>query len=124
MGITVLREPGVGVSIIISHCEMLQAMETLAKLPQSTKVYCGHEYTVKNLQFAQTVEPGNAALKERLEHCKSQRNAGQPTVPGVIADELATNPFMRTAQPSVQAHTKTTSAVDTMKVLRQQKDAF
>nr|VZI39177.1 unnamed protein product [Spirometra erinaceieuropaei] len=104
--------------------QMQQALEVLAKLPESTKIYCGHEYTLKNLQFAQTVEPDNIALKERIERCKLKRNSGQPTVPGTIAEELATNPFMRTAKPSIQSHTKTTLPVDTMEVLRQQKDAF
>ncbi|BHF68143.1 hypothetical protein SprV_0301117300 [Sparganum proliferum] len=104
--------------------QMLQALEVLAKLPESTKIYCGHEYTLKNLQFAQTVEPDSIALKERIERCKLKRNSGQPTVPGTIAEELATNPFMRTAKPSIQSHTKTTLPVDTMEVLRHQKDAF
>ena len=73
----------------------------LAQLPGETKVYCAHEYTQDNLGFAQWVEPENPALLARVAQVKQQRAVGQATVPSTLAEELATNPFMRTTQPSV-----------------------
>ncbi|THD19328.1 Hydroxyacylglutathione hydrolase cytoplasmic [Fasciola hepatica] len=104
---------------------MFKALQgTLAKLPGTTKVYCGHEYTVKNLQFGLTVEPNNTAMKQRLDEMQRLRGSNSPTVPGTIAEELATNPFMRVTEPSVLAHCKTQDPVEAMKVIRQEKDRF
>lgn len=97
---------------------------SLAKLHSSTKVYCGHEYTVKNLEFALTVEPKNEALKQRLNAMQKLRAAGQPTVPGTIAEELATNPFMRVEETSVLTHANTHDPVEAMRVIRKEKDSF
>ncbi len=66
-----------------------------------TRVYCGHEYTVNNLRFALEVEPDNAALQQRYEDAMLMRAENKPTVPSTIAEELATNPFLRTQQPEV-----------------------
>jgi hydroxyacylglutathione hydrolase len=60
-----------------------------------TRVYCGHEYTVANAAFAQSVEPENGALARRVHDAKALRARGEPTVPAVLGDELATNPFLR-----------------------------
>ncbi|KER18915.1 hypothetical protein T265_12101 [Opisthorchis viverrini] len=97
---------------------------SLGKLPPSTKVYCGHEYTVKNLEFGLTVEPNNKALQERLKHAKDLRARGLPTVPGTIQDELDTNPFMRVDQTDVLAHAKTNNPIEAMRVIRCEKDRF
>ncbi|KAJ8431486.1 hypothetical protein Cgig2_032257 [Carnegiea gigantea] len=75
---------------------------TLGSLPKPTRVYCGHEYTVKNLQFALTVEPENTKIAEKLSLAQNQRTAGLPTIPSTIAEELETNPFMRVDVPEVQ----------------------
>lgn len=81
--------------------QMLAALDQLAALPPQTKVFCGHEYTVKNLQFALEVEPDNTILQQRLESAILMRNQNQPTVPSTISEELATNPFLRTRYPQV-----------------------
>lgn len=81
---------------------MLASLERLASLPRETRVYCGHEYTEKNLQFALGLEPGNRALRERIERVKAARSRGEPTVPSTIAEELETNPFLRTRAPEIQ----------------------
>lgn len=60
------------------------------------------QYTVKNLQFALTVEPENAKIAEKLAWAQKQRNAGFPTIPSTIAEELETNPFMRVEVPEIQ----------------------
>lgn len=99
-------------------------LEVLAKLPGSTKVYCGHEYTVKNFEFAKTVDGDNKALLDRMEACKALRNEGKFTVPGTMQEELETNPFMRVTDPGLQARVKATDAVDAMRIVRQMKDRF
>ena len=75
----------------------------LARLPGSTEVYCGHEYTLSNARFALTVERGNALLVERAAAIERLRAAKAPTLPTTIALELATNPFLRADEPEVKA---------------------
>ena len=75
----------------------------LAALPGSTEVYCGHEYTEANARFALTIEPNNTVLKARAGEIAALRAAGKPTLPTTIAAELATNPFLRAEEPTLQA---------------------
>jgi len=82
---------------------MWDSLLKLAALPGETQVYCGHEYTEANGRFALTIEPDNADLKARVEAVKALRAAGEPTLPTTISLELATNPFLRAEQESVQA---------------------
>lgn len=81
--------------------QMLASLSKLAALPDATKVYCGHEYTLANIKFAQAVEPGNAALAARLARDAKLREAGKPTLPSTLGEERATNPFLRCAEPAV-----------------------
>jgi hydroxyacylglutathione hydrolase len=81
--------------------QMLDSLAKLAALPDATKVYCGHEYTLANIKFAQSVEPRNAALAARLERDRKLRDAGKPTLPSTLAEERATNPFLRCREPAV-----------------------
>jgi hydroxyacylglutathione hydrolase len=74
---------------------MFASLRKLAALPGGTKVCCGHEYTESNARFALSVDPDNAALKARTEQAHQQRAAGQPTLPSIMSDELAANPFLR-----------------------------
>jgi len=101
----------------------------LAKLPDDTRVFCGHEYSVSNLKFALHVEPDNDAVKAKLAECKKLRSKSPPetTIPSTIGEEKSYNPFMRVGEASVQGHTKTEGAGDaiaTMAALRQEKDGF
>ncbi len=73
----------------------------LAALPPSTRVYCGHEYTASNLEFALTLEPDNQALLDKQRAVQAIRAQGKPTVPTTLEEEFATNPFMRCDQPAV-----------------------
>ncbi|OQR71345.1 hydroxyacylglutathione hydrolase [Tropilaelaps mercedesae] len=104
--------------------QMQAAMDKLAALPPETRVYNGHEYTVSNLKFALHVEPGNKAVSDKLSWARSQREKFQPTIPSTIGEELTYNPFMRTREPDVQAHTNQTDPVSTMAALRLEKDNF
>ncbi len=83
--------------------QMMGSLGKLAALPDDTRVYCGHEYTQKNLEFALTLEPGNAALRAKLASVQALRRAGKPTVPSTITDEKATNPFLRTSSAELAA---------------------
>lgn len=75
--------------------------QKLARLPDSTKVYCGHEYTAKNLEFAAHMEPGNQAVVAKAARVQKLRAEGLPSVPSTIAEERATNPFLRCESPEI-----------------------
>lgn len=82
---------------------MWRSLKSLAALPGNTRVYCAHEYTLANLDFASAVEPQNGALRERLSEARQTRERGEPTVPSSLSLELATNPFLRCEQPELLA---------------------
>ena len=81
--------------------QMYASLSKLAALPDDTRVYCGHEYTLANIGFARSVEPGNAALSSREARDRGLRAAGKPTLPSTLGEEKATNPFLRCAEPAV-----------------------
>jgi len=74
---------------------MHASLQKLAALPAETVVYCSHEYTEANVAFALTVDPENPDLRARAEAVAALRAEGKPTVPTTLAEELATNPFLR-----------------------------
>ena len=74
---------------------------TLAALPEATLVYCGHEYTASNLRFAAHLEPQNTAVAAKAARVAEQRARGEATVPSTLAEEKATNPFMRVDRPAI-----------------------
>jgi hydroxyacylglutathione hydrolase len=75
--------------------EMFASLRKLAALPGGTKICCGHEYTESNARFALSIDADNKALQARAAQAKAQRAAGQPTVPTLMREELAANPFLR-----------------------------
>ena len=81
--------------------QMLASLSKLAALPDQTRVYCGHEYTLANIKFARAVDPGNVMLAAREERAQRLRDAGHPTLPSTLGEERATNPFLRCAEPVV-----------------------
>jgi hydroxyacylglutathione hydrolase len=74
---------------------MVKSLESLRGLPGDTRLYCGHEYTQKNLAFAQKIEPDNAAVGVRAKRVDDLRKVGSPSVPSTIEEECATNPLLR-----------------------------
>ena len=74
--------------------EMFASLRKLAALPGGTKVCGGHEYTESNVRFALSIDPDNQALQRRAAQVSAQRSAGQPTLPSLMSDELAANPFL------------------------------
>ena len=83
--------------------QMHASLARLAALPPDTQVYCAHEYTQSCLRFAKVVEPGNAAIDARAAKVAAQRAANTPSVPSTLAEEFATNPFLRWSAPGVIA---------------------
>ncbi|MFV1998147.1 MAG: hydroxyacylglutathione hydrolase [Acidiferrobacterales bacterium] len=75
--------------------QMLSSLNKLAALPDETRVYCAHEYTIANLRFALTVDPDNKNLRNYADRANELRNNGQPTIPSTIALEKDINPFLR-----------------------------
>lgn len=109
--------------------DMQQAMDKLAALPGDTLVYCGHEYTRDNCRFALAVEPENRQLQERASEVAELRQRGEPSLPSQLANELETNPFMRTRADEVVAAARTQDpkarpGASTMGVIRAWKDRF
>lgn len=101
-------------------------VKIIGSLPDHTKVYCGHEYTLSNLKFAKHVEPNNPKIDRLIAKAVQAKAEGRPTVPSTVATEKAVNPFMRVTEPSVQAHAKVTDGdpVATMAAIRTEKNAF
>lgn len=83
--------------------QMWASLQRIAQLPDETRFFCAHEYTVANLEFARAVEPGNGAIAARLDACRRLRARDEPTLPATLADERRTNPFLRWAEPDVIA---------------------
>ena len=105
---------------------MWNSLSKLMKLPADTTVYSSHEYTEANAAFAVTVDPQNAALKERVNTIKALRANGEPTVPSTMTEELATNPFLRAADPAIRQHLNMADATDeeVFAEIRSRKDNF
>ncbi|MDP4823095.1 MAG: hydroxyacylglutathione hydrolase [Aestuariivirgaceae bacterium] len=106
--------------------QMWAALDRLRKLPGDTALYCGHEYTQANAKFALSVEPGNPALQARAKQVHELRARGEITLPSMLADECATNPFLRPESPEIRAHfgLETAGNEQVFAALRQAKDRF
>lgn len=110
--------------------DMHNNMVKLMSLPDDTRIYCGHEYTVKNLQFALTLEPQNDKIRSKLQWAQDLRARKAPTVPSTVAEEKEINPFVRVSNAELQANVKkqfpeiTLDAVSVLAKTRQLKDNF
>jgi hydroxyacylglutathione hydrolase len=104
--------------------QMVSSLEKLRSLPDNTRVWCAHEYTLKNLQFALTVDRENTDLQHRYEEVKTFRTQGKATIPSLLGVEKRTNPFLRWEQPSLQLAAKSHDAVQTFARIRGMKDRF
>lgn len=82
--------------------QMLASLDALAALPDTTRVCCGHEYTLANLRFARTVEPRNDALTQYMAQCAALREHGRPTLPSLLGTERRINPFLRSREVDVR----------------------
>lgn len=109
---------------------MVQSLDKLASLPDQTEVYCAHEYTLANLRFAMTVDPNNETLQARCRTDQAKRDRGIPTLPTTIAQERATNPFLRVLDSHVLASVRQhagleiSTAAASFEALRNWKNVF
>jgi hydroxyacylglutathione hydrolase len=110
--------------------QMHESLTRLMRLPDGTRVYCGHEYTLSNIRFAMAAEPGNSALSELEGRAKLQRDRGLPTLPSTVGQEKATNPFVRVGEPGViasasrYAGTTLADPVSVLGAIREWKNSF
>ena len=75
--------------------QMYRSLQEIASLPEDCRLYCAHEYTLSNARFAAHAEPGNSAIADRLASVEALRQQGRVTLPTTVAEERATNPFVR-----------------------------
>jgi len=117
---------GCGRVIEGDHAMMWDSIKKLRALPDDTELYCGHEYTLANGKFALTVDAGNAALKKRVAEVEKLRAADKPALPTTIAQEKATNPFLRADDPALMKGLGMASAkpAEVFRVIRTRKDKF
>ncbi len=106
--------------------QMWNSLSKLIKLPPETMVYCAHEYTLANGRFALTIEPDNKNLRKRFDGVQATRAKGQPTVPFLLKEELATNPFLRADQSNIRQRLGVEDASDAevFQEIRRRKDVF
>ncbi|PPB79893.1 hydroxyacylglutathione hydrolase [Albidovulum inexpectatum] len=106
--------------------QMWTSLSRLAALPPQTLICSGHEYTLTNGRFALTIEPDNPELVKRVEAVRVAREQGRPTVPSTLAEELATNPFLRAGEPAIKRTLKMEGASDAevFAEIRRRKDRF
>ena len=95
-----------------TYKEMFESLNKIKSLPEETKVYCGHEYTLSNLKFCIKYNPENRNLKKKAENIKKKIDNGLPTIPSTIKDELECNIFLRA------------NDLETLSKLRDLKDNF
>lgn len=105
---------------------MWESLSKLASLPPETLVYSGHEYTQSNTKFALSIDGKNPALIRRASEIDAARKAGKPTVPSLLSEELATNPFLRATDAGLRAHLGMEAATDAdvFGEIRNRKDRF
>ncbi|MBT3361061.1 MAG: hydroxyacylglutathione hydrolase [Rhodospirillales bacterium] len=106
--------------------QMWESLSRLRGLPGETRIFCAHEYTNSNADFALSIDPNNPALKKRADEVLTLREAGKPTVPSTLADECAANPFLRADAPDLQRATgmEGRDAVEVFAEIRRRKDRF
>ena len=105
---------------------MWAGVKALRELPDDTLVYCGHEYTQSNAKFALSIDPDNAALQKRADEVAALRLAGRPTIPFLLGEDKAANPFLRADDPVLARHYGLEGAdpAEVFAAIRKGKDNF
>ena len=104
--------------------QMVSSLSKLRALPDNTRIWCAHEYTLKNLEFALSVDGGNSDLQQRYAQVKQARSRLEATIPSILGVEKRTNPFLRWDSPELQAVAKSGDAVQTFGRIRGMKDRY
>ena len=109
-----------------TYQEMLDSLNLIKKLPIETRVYCGHEYTKKNLNFCIKYDVNNSNLIEKGKWIIAKIDANQPTIPTTIEEELNMNIFLRCNIPTIKKSLgmENSSELEVFKKLRDLKDIF
>ncbi|KAF5928229.1 hydroxyacylglutathione hydrolase-like protein isoform X1 [Diceros bicornis minor] len=120
-----LSVAGCGSRLESTAQQMYQSLaETLGTLPPETKVFCGHEHTLANLEFAQKVEPCNDHVRAKLSWAKKRDEDDVPTVPSTLGEELLYNPFLRVAEEAVREFTGKAAPAEVLEVLCRERASF
>jgi len=107
--------------------QMWNSLQRLMALPDSTMLYCAHEYTMENARFALSLEPHNPHLQARAEKVRRLRKEGRPTLPATMAQEKKTNPFLRAARKELRSAVnmeRASSPTEVFAEIRRRKDNF
>jgi hydroxyacylglutathione hydrolase len=109
-----------------THAMMWESLSKFLAMPDDMAIYSGHNYGVANGKFALSIEPGNQALKDRIARIEAANAAGKPIVPVTMAEEKATNPFLRAVEPGVKKAVGLDGADDAavFAEVRRRKDKF
>ncbi len=104
--------------------QMVDSLTQLRDLPDNTRVWCAHEYTLGNLKFALTVDQHNPELQQRWQAVEQMRDRSESTIPTLLGVEKRTNPFLRWDVPALQQQVQAQTSVQTFARLRGMKDQF
>ena len=110
--------------------QMYASLQKIAALPDDTRIYCAHEYTLNNLHFAEIVEPENTLIKQRITQVSELRNKNLPSLPSTLSEEKETNPFLRCDSPELIAQVETYAnqtlhnPIEVFTWVRKWKDSF
>ncbi|KAL1324040.1 hypothetical protein HN51_034231 [Arachis hypogaea] len=107
--------------------QMLSSLKKIMSLPDNTNIYCGHEHTLSNSEFALSIEPKNEELQLYAAHVAHLRNKGLPTIPTTLKVEKACNPFLRTFSTEIRRKLNiavTADDAEALRIIRQAKDNF
>ncbi|WP_392532107.1 hydroxyacylglutathione hydrolase [Nostoc sp. C117] len=104
--------------------QMVDSLSKIRSLPDDTRVWCAHEYTLRNLKFALSLDSYNTDLQKYFDEVNAYRNRGEATIPSLLGVEKRINPFLRWDQPSLQLAVKTNDAVQTFARIRELRDNF
>ena len=104
--------------------QMLNSLNLIKTFPKHTKIYCGHEYTLKNSEFCLKNDEENLKLKEKIILMKEKLSHGTPTIPTTLKEELECNIFLRSDNELIQKNLNTLNELDTFSKLRDLKDIF
>lgn len=104
--------------------QMVHSLTQIRSLPDHTRIWCAHEYTLKNLKFALTVDPHNPDLQSRFQTVQTMRQRHESTVPSLLGTEKRTNPFLRWDCPQLQQQVNGSNPIQTFARIRGMRDQF
>jgi hydroxyacylglutathione hydrolase len=104
--------------------QMVDSLEKIRTLPPSTRIWCAHEYTLNNLEFALTFDRKNTDLQAYYQQVKLQRSQNQSTIPTILSQEIKINPFLRWDQPTIQKAMGNQDKVQVFATMRNRKNNY